>query len=67
MWAQGCPGHLQKAQEDGQTHRVSRAQHFVPEQQHYVCDNDVAKGSWGRKDVFYKAKDMDSTGAPSFL
>ena len=28
-------------------YRASRAQHSIPEQQHYVCDEDAAKGGWG--------------------
>ena len=53
MWPSlECPAHLQKAQEDERMYRVSRAQHSIPEQQHYVCDGGVAKGSWGREHVF---------------
>ena len=45
MWPSlECPAHLQKAQEDGRMYRVSRAQHSIPEQQHYVCDDNVAQG-----------------------
>ena len=27
--------------------RVSRAQHSIPKQQSYVCDEDAAQGGWG--------------------
>ena len=52
MQAQGCPAHLQKTQGDGRMHQASRAQHSIPEQQHYVCDEDSAKGGWGQEHVF---------------
>jgi hypothetical protein len=41
-----------KAQEDGRMYRVSRAQHPIPEQQHHVCDDDAAQGSWVREHAF---------------
>ena len=45
-------------------YRASRAQHSIPEQQNYV-DKGVVQGGWGQEH-FFKAKGMDSTGAPSF-
>ena len=50
-WAQGWPAHHHKAQGDGLMYRASRAQHSIPEQQHYV-DKGVVQGGWGQEHVF---------------
>ena len=40
-------------------YRASRAQHSIPEQQHYVCDDDAAQGGSGLRveSIFFKRKE----------
>ena len=37
-------------------YRASRAQHSIPEQQHYV-NKGVVQGGWGQEHVFLKQKE----------
>ena len=48
--------HLHKAQGDGLMYRACRAQHSIPEQQHYV-DKGVVQGGLGLGTCFFKRKE----------
>ena len=37
-------------------YRACRAQHSIPEQQHYV-DKGVVQGGWGQEHIFFKRKE----------